>query len=223
MDAHLSTPTQPILNADPKDPKHRILDAAERLFTERGIGATSLRAITGAAGMNPAAIHYHYGSKDALVLAVARRRIDPVNRHRLQTLEKLEAEARGAAVELEDLVEAFLAPQLFTVSARFGAIVHHESLEIVGQIVPELFGEVHDRFMAALTLALPELSPPVLETRFRFAVGVMLHVLRGFAGIPMGEAAFQPPSSSDEAMLQQMVTFLAAGLRAPAAPEETRR
>ncbi|MCP3986680.1 MAG: TetR/AcrR family transcriptional regulator, partial [bacterium] len=198
----------------------RILDAAEQLFSERGIRATSLRAITGAAGMNPAAIHYHYGSKEALVLAVARRRIDPVNSHRLQTLGKLEAEAHGAAVQLEDLVEAFLAPQLFSVSARFAAIVHNESPEIVGQIVPELFGEVHDRFMAALTLTLPEYSPLVLETRFRFAVGVMLHVLLGFAGIPIGEAEFQPPSPGDEAMLQQMVTFLAAGLRAP---EETRR
>jgi AcrR family transcriptional regulator len=45
------------------DTKERILDAAERLFAERGFAGTSLRSVTKQAGVNLAAIHYHFGAK----------------------------------------------------------------------------------------------------------------------------------------------------------------
>ena len=48
----------------------RILDAAEDLFAGQGIHATSLRSITQRAGVNSAAIHYHFGDKQALVRAL---------------------------------------------------------------------------------------------------------------------------------------------------------
>jgi AcrR family transcriptional regulator len=43
--------------------KDRILDAVERLFAERGYAATSLRIVTAEAGVNLAAVNYHFGSK----------------------------------------------------------------------------------------------------------------------------------------------------------------
>ena len=46
--------------------KDRILDAAERLFAHKGIEATSLRNITAEAGVNLAAVNYHFQSKEAL-------------------------------------------------------------------------------------------------------------------------------------------------------------
>ncbi len=47
-----------------------ILDEARRLFASRGFGGASVRAITGAAGVNLGAIGYHFGSKEALYHAV---------------------------------------------------------------------------------------------------------------------------------------------------------
>jgi AcrR family transcriptional regulator len=47
----------------PPDAKTRILDAAERLFMENGYAATSVRMITGAAGVPVALVNYHFGSK----------------------------------------------------------------------------------------------------------------------------------------------------------------
>lgn len=50
--------------------KARIRDAAMRLFGTRGVAASSMRAIAGAAGVSPALIVHHFGSKENLVSAV---------------------------------------------------------------------------------------------------------------------------------------------------------
>ena len=61
----------------------RILDAAEQLFAEKGFAETSLRLITSKAGVNLAAVNYHFGSKEELFEAVLTRRLDPMNQQRL--------------------------------------------------------------------------------------------------------------------------------------------
>ena len=47
----------------------RILDAAEELFMLHGFEGTSMRLLTAKAGVNLAAVNYHFGSKDALIEA----------------------------------------------------------------------------------------------------------------------------------------------------------
>ena len=59
--------------------KEQILDVAERMFAESGVHGVSLRAIIAEAGVNLAAVHYHFGSKDALVEAVFERRVGPAD------------------------------------------------------------------------------------------------------------------------------------------------
>jgi AcrR family transcriptional regulator len=71
----------------------RILDTAERLFGDQGYAATSLRHIIAEAGVNLAAIHYHYGSKEELLDEVVMRKAGPVNEARLALLDRYEAEA----------------------------------------------------------------------------------------------------------------------------------
>ena len=80
--------------------KDRILDAAESLFMEHGFEATSLRAITAAAGVNLASVNYHFGSKEELFQAVLTRRLDPMNQERLDLLTKLERESGPAPLRV---------------------------------------------------------------------------------------------------------------------------
>src|SRR6266849_7254792 len=75
------------------DTKQRILDSAERLFAENGFDSTSLRTIIADAQVNLAAIHYHFHSKEALLDAVILRRLEPINRHRLEMLDTCERAA----------------------------------------------------------------------------------------------------------------------------------
>jgi AcrR family transcriptional regulator len=56
----------------------RILDAAQAVFSRAGLQAASIRAIAGLAGCDPALIYYHFDSKEALFLALARRRLPPI-------------------------------------------------------------------------------------------------------------------------------------------------
>lgn len=48
----------------------RLREAALRLFAERGFEATSTRAVAAAAGLSPALVIHHFGSKDGLRAAV---------------------------------------------------------------------------------------------------------------------------------------------------------
>src|SRR5579872_4743200 len=101
----ISAPTTEV--SIPLDTKIRILNAAEKLFGLKGFDATSLRDITAEAQVNLAAVNYHFQSKDSLINAIIERRLEPVNRLRLEMLE-----AAGSSPSVEQVVEAFLAPVL---------------------------------------------------------------------------------------------------------------
>src|ERR1700741_3949641 len=92
---------------DRQDTKTRILDAAERLFGEKGFDSTSLRDITAEAQVNLAAVNYHFQSKDSLIDAVIARRIEPVNRKRVEMLDQA-----GPNPTLEQILASFLRPVL---------------------------------------------------------------------------------------------------------------
>ena len=81
-------------SGDGRDTREKLLDAAERLFAEQGFDSTSLRQITSAAGANLAAVNYHFGSKDDLIVEVLDRRIKPMNASASTSLERLEAGGR---------------------------------------------------------------------------------------------------------------------------------
>lgn len=62
----------------PPDRAERILDAATRLFCERGYYNVTLDDIGDAVGITGSAIYRHFANKDALLLAVNERMIDQV-------------------------------------------------------------------------------------------------------------------------------------------------
>ena len=67
----------------------RILDAAERLFAERGYEAASLRDIAAAAGVAQPGLYNYFDGKQALYAAVLDRALEPM-------AEALEAHLDGA-------------------------------------------------------------------------------------------------------------------------------
>ena len=178
-----------------------------------GFDATSLRDITTAADVNLAAINYHFQSKDCLIDAIVARRIEPVNRKRLQLLD-----AAGPNPPVEDIMTAFMAPVM---QVKVDALV-----PLIGRILsnPEVFVErvfhkhlapVSQRYVEALSKALPDLPPSEILWRLHFSVGVMTHTMlwgRIYPKITNGVCDI----SDREALVDRTVRFVAAGFRAPA-------
>lgn len=202
-----------------QDTRERLLDAAERCFAEQGYQATSLRELTRAAGVNLAAVHYHFGSKEDLALAVFRRRLGPVNRRRLELLDAAEA---ADSPSLEAVLDAFLRPAVEFATAhgptqaRLLARIHYGSpRELRLRILAE-FDEVIRRFLAALGRVLPHLPPAEVLLRAHFMVGCLLHSIMHLEEMQVMDPACDCRRDPD-GFLASLRTFVAAGLLAPAA------
>ena len=87
----------------------RIFVAAERLFALMGFAEVSVRDITAEAGVNLAAVNYHFGSKDALLFEIFRTRSGEINRARARMLHEAE-DAHGGAPPLRAILTALITP-----------------------------------------------------------------------------------------------------------------
>lgn len=209
------------------DTHERLLDAAERLFAEHGIGATSLRAITSHAAANLASVHYHFGSKEALVESVFARRLEPLNRERCHLLDAEEKAAAGAP-SIEAIVTAFVAPVMRLAYEPAGG--GENFMLLIGRLysepgdlgykITEQFAKVIQRFTSALGRGLPHLSRTDLLWRFFFMVGGMSMPLMGRHIIPRRTGGLCDPSDIEN-NIRRLVTFLSAGLRAAAPNGDT--
>lgn len=203
--------------------KDRILDAAERLFAEHGFDGVSLRTIIAEAGVNLAAVHYHFHSKEALLDAVFARRVAPLNQERLARLIACEAEAGNGPVPVERLLEALLIPVLHLVRdpSRNGPTVcklmgrlQAESGTQMAEVFKKHLSVFAQRLLVALRRSLPDLPPAELFWRMHFTMGAVAHTLRG--GPAMAVLSGGAIDAGDlEGGMYRLIAFLAAGLRAP--------
>ncbi len=195
--------------------KDKILDIAERLFGEQGYEATSLRNVIFEAGVNLAAVHYHFGSKEELLDAVVLRGTTPLNEERVALLDRYEREAAPAPAPIENVIRAVLAPT-FRMAERNPQFVklmgrvHGEGL--MPTMVKRHFQPLVERFMDAARRALPDLPPDELFWRVQFMFGAMSQVLRGPHLFDKPEGYVE---SGAEEMVERVVSFMAAGFHAP--------
>ncbi len=164
--------------------RRQLIRAAEKLFAEAGIDAVSMRQINVAAGQkNSSAAHYHFGSKDALILSIYRSRMEAVNQLRVARLAAIKAAGREADVRA--LVEAIVQPIVDEIDAdesgqyyiRFMAqAMGHPQLDLI-----ELWQQEHNAGLTdtigLLRAALPDVPPPLLGQRFGLAFEQIIHSL----------------------------------------------
>ncbi len=198
------------------DTKEKILDTAERLFSQQGYDATSLRHIIAEAGVNLAAIHYHFGSKQELLDELVTRKAAPVNEERLRLLDRAEAEAGDAAPPVEKILHAFLFPisRAEAENPRFVRLMGRIQAEgLLLPVVQRNFQPLITRFLTAMRKALPELPHEEFLWRTHFMIGAIahtMHVSPDFSTVSEAPVAF--PSR-----MEFLVRFLSGGFRAPAA------
>ena len=197
--------------------KERILAAAEVLFAQRGFDGASLRQLTAAAGVNLAAVNYHFGSKDKLVEQVFRRRLDALNASRLAALSRI---AGGADTTVEDVLEAYIRPALDLSHDGSGSLFmrvlarafaeHDDSLR---QFLSANYGHVMRQFTAEFARLLPQLSKPELYWRIDLVTGALTHAMSGFGMIQRKSDVSE--HAHREQTAQHLIRFAAAGLSHP--------
>ncbi len=200
------------------DTKTKILDAAERLFSQQGYSGTSIRQIISEAGVNLAAIHYHFGTKSALVNQIFARKIVLVNQERLQLLDRLEAAIRNGPLPVEKVLEALLLP-VFMASKR-----NPDFIKLIGRfhgegLIPRIalrhFEVIASRFYAAFERALPMLSAQERIMRIYCAIGATAQILLVFP-----DELQKIVCAPSERIARQLIVFLNAGFGAPSSINE---
>ena len=204
-------PSQPTFST-----RERILGAAEALFAERGFAGASLRQVTTAAKVNLAAVNYHFGSKDALIEEVFRRRLDDLSRRRLEQL--AEASRRGNP-DLNAVLDAFIRPALALSDHKGGAVFmrvlarafaeHNTHLR---QFLSANYGHVLKEFAQAFARVLPQLSHEELYWRLDLTIGALTYAMADFGMIQ--RRAGESERTHREQMLKHLIHFTSAGLRA---------
>lgn len=206
------------------DTRKNIMRVAEELFAEHGFSNTSLRHITSRAGVNLASVNYHFGSKEALITAVLATRLVPMNAERLSRLNNLQATKRlGDEDALEQLVRAFVGPalELSRDQDKGGAIfirmlgrTYTEPNETVNRAVRQMYIEVVDAFRPAFKIVLTDVSDDDLYWRMHFMIGALAYLMSGSTMMGLISSSQVDEANTAEELIQRLVIFLSAGMRA---------
>jgi len=206
--------------------KEKILDAAEGLFMEHGFEATGLRQITAEAGVNLAAVNYHFGSKEELFQAVLTRRLDPMNQERLALLDRLETDARDQPLTCEAIIGAMIIPALTlardkarggTNFLRLTGRAYADPAPFIRQFLSHQYAPMIARFKTAFGRTLPHLPARELSWRLHFLMGALSYTLAGTDVLKLISELNPVATDNDELLLRRLGPFLVAGLQAPLA------
>ena len=161
------------------DTKERILQVAEKLFIEKGIEGSSLRAITTEANANIAAINYHFGSKDKLVQEVFKKYLYPLDHVREKILKEAFERSPDGLLKVKDLVRAFLLPwfefkaahpQVMQIFMRFYGLQAGVTNSSFRKMVTETAKDAYAVFSEGVFKALCDIPEDILKKRINIAV-----------------------------------------------------
>jgi AcrR family transcriptional regulator len=197
----------------------QILDAAEDLFSKKGLNGVTLRDVAQRVGVHTTLLHYYFEDKRRLFEAVFARRADVTSGRRMAALERYEAEA-GDKVTVEGALHAFLDTDLdlyieggqpWMNYAAFCARVSttHEGAELMDVH----FDPVVLKLVSILKRALPECSDEDIFWGYHFVTGALMNTLARTGRIDRLSGGL---CRSDDfaAVKARMARFMAAGFLA---------
>lgn len=215
-------------SADPRSNRTMValLDVAERLFAERGVGAVSLREIVRDSGQrNTSAARYHFGSRAALVVAVYERRLAALNAERWRGFDRLER--AGGAGDLQSVLREAVLPVADAVRrTAWGAhfvMLATELSQRPADSEETRFDPAHmtsmERFDALVLRCLPHLPAPLVLRRLQMARGYSAYALARW--VRQNGPVTRSNAARFRADLDALVEFMGAGIAAaaPAAAE----
>lgn len=196
------------------DTRQLLIDAATREFAERGVDNASLLEITRQAGQrNRGAVHYHFGSREGMLVAVLEQQVDFLapREHEL-----LEAARARPADDVRSVVEAVVRPvvELAEIGGRGRCY-----LMVLAQLVdmhplPQAIVDVMARtggyeIFALLAERLPEMPEPLLLERQALMLSFVLNSVASRArGVEQQDGRPQLPTDVFTENLMNMATAM---------------
>lgn len=201
------------------DSLEQILDAAEYLFSRRGLDGVTLRQVAERVGIHTTLLHYYFKDKAALFETVFERRAGVTSGLRMAALEAYEAQA-GDNPTVEGALHAFLDTDFDLYSgggegwmnyAAFGARISNTPEGAA--LMDEHFDPVVLKLVGILKRALPHYSDEDIFWGYHFVTGSLMNTLAHTGRIDRLSGGVCR-SDDFQAVKQRMAKFMAAGFLA---------
>jgi AcrR family transcriptional regulator len=190
--------------------REQLMDAAEELFAQFGVDAVSIRSINAAAGLAPAAVHYHFGTKDRLLREIVRRRGAHLVTTQTAQIDAIERDGRSP--DAFELVTVMAQP--FFDILDLDPVGGRRWVRLIGNLI--LTGDerlrhqtategVTDRFEALVLRTYPDVPSDFLIRRWRMATIVLVQLL-GTASPPVADVELLSVDERDV-----IIRFVASG------------
>ena len=183
----------------------------------RGLRCVSVRDITAEAGVNLASVNYHFGSKEALVFEIFRRRTAELSRDRARMLHEA-CDRHGGHPPVREILTALMEPPLRwsrqgharRTALQFIIRARSEGSEAVREILRTDVSHLRP-FADALMTARADLAPEEIYWRLHFTLG-LIHNNR-FAEFDRLHALSDGATREGDAetLLARMLDFAEAG------------
>ncbi len=215
------------------DTKTRILRAVESLFVESGYEGMSLRQISSRAGVNLAAVHYHFGGKEALIQTLLALRLDRMQSERIKLLERFEANFPGDQLTCEHVLGAMFIPALrMSIPAlrvshspgdgeqdemflRLLGRAYTDPSSVIRDFLAEHYTPISSRIFEAFLRTLPHLTREELGCRLHFAMGALASVLAGNDTQRLIKEFSGGSRTDDLNVISRLASLMIAALKAP--------
>jgi AcrR family transcriptional regulator len=200
--------------------RQQLIDAAARAFAEEGVHAASLVEITRRAGQrNRGAVHYHFGGREGLLVAVLEEHAPFLAR---REGELLQAARSGPADDVASVVEAVVRPAVELADrgergrqylAIVGELIEQDQATLGPQVAAALAHTGGYEVFAVLAERLPPMDGALMNERFALVTAFILGAVARRA-----RAGGRPQLSSDR-FVDNLVQMSAAMLSAPTVDE----
>lgn len=173
------------MSDDKLSTQDRLLDAAEKLFSDNGFDEVSIRDLAAAADVNVAAVNYHFQGKENLYHEVIRRRFAGQKDATLASLAEVTSATDGPP-ELDAIIRTIVSSYLE------GSLVRDEGPRVMALITREMHSNYNTRhmlffkemiapifaaFSAAMLAARPNLKQEDVNWLIASVVGQMHHFI----------------------------------------------
>lgn len=188
-----------------------------------------MREVAQRSQTNLASAHYHFGSKEAMVLEMLQKRVRPINQRRMQYLAEARERSAGKPLSTRDILRALILPIGEEIAksshtrqtlAQLVARTFTEPAKFIQTMHRKFFGELCEKFMDELRKTHPKVDEEDLYWNLHLAVSSMLGALAQHRRLnDFSKGKCDEEDTHD--MIERLITFATHGFEAGIAQQST--